>query len=177
MDSSLKEVSPAGNEVRGHGIGFNSALARLLREGPLRDTFRNDPDGVLAGMSLASPRDREALRALRYEDLEVQADILLRKRFDGVKRIVPRTCEAAGWHGFREYARACWPETPEADAAEFCEHAGRPVPVERNRARFSAGSGKIACHWVRRSPRNPAGLHVLLRWGQHIREWFFEMRL
>ena len=163
--------------MRGHGIGFNSALARLLREGLLRDAFRDDPDGVLAGMSLASPRDREALRALRYEDLEVQADILLRKRFDGVKCIVPRTCEAAGWHSFRTYARACWPETPEADAAEFCDHAGRPVPVERNRARFSLSTGKVACHWVRRTSVNQAGVHILLRRGRQVREWFFEMRL
>ena len=156
-------------------MDFNSALARLLREGALRDAFRIDSCGVLTGFAL-TPRDEQALAGLRYEDLEVQADILLRKRFDAVKRLVPQTCEGAGWERFRVYARQCWPETPVADAAAFCEESGCPVPSERNRARFLAGRARGACFWLRRGGGEPSRLQIFLRWGKGWREWNFEVR-
>jgi hypothetical protein len=107
----------------------------------------------------------------------VQADILLRKRFEAVRRFVPRTCEAAGWTGFRAYARLDWPEDAIADAAAFCESVGRPVPEESHRSRFVAGRARWACHWLRRTAEGPAGVQIFLRLGSRWREWVFRMRI
>lgn len=157
-------------------MDFNSALARLLRDGAMRVAFRGDPGGVVEAMRLA-PREAQALAALRFEDLEVQADILLRKRFDAVARLVPRTCETSGWEAFRAYARLSWPESAEADAAGFCQYAGCPVPSESHRASFAAGRGWFACYWLSRGPAGPAGLQLFLRIGSRWREWVFRVRL
>jgi hypothetical protein len=128
-------------------LDFTGAFARLLRDGALRDQFAAGPRAAAERMNL-SAADQAAVAALDPEDLEFQALVLLRKRFDSVRRLVPRTCTAAGtdaWLIFREYARKCWPcATPLAihDAANLCrrlreKNGASPCRSEQNRLDFA----------------------------------------
>src|SRR6266404_7131046 len=84
---------------------------RLLRDGPLRDAYARDP--LRTAECLGVPmEDRPELIALRPEDLEFQAEVLLRKRFEAISRLVPQTIAnagARGWLLFSAYAREIWP--------------------------------------------------------------------
>lgn len=158
-------------------IDFTTALGRLLQDGRLRDIFATDPDAALAGLKL-SDADRAALRALDSAGLEIQADILLRKRFDLVARRCPQTCVNA-WLEFRAYGREHWPEGEMSDTLGFCKHLGanRVFPCEWNRLRFAAGKSLLALHWTRSAPSSAPGLQVLIRFGSRWREIFFSFRL
>ncbi len=160
-------------------MDFNTALARLLRDGKLRDAFRADPRKALAEMALEDV-DRRALEGLDFAGLEVQADILLHKRFDLVKRWMPGTCEKAGRPAFRVFARNQWPEDGLRDARQFCGYlafSGQLEPAENNRVRFLAGASRFSLHGVARSSSSPAGVQVFWRWRGRWREWFFAFRL
>lgn len=160
-------------------MDFNTALARLLVDGKLRDAFAADPAGVLANMPFAEG-GRKALATLQFADLEVQADILLRKRFDLVKRWMPRTCDEAGWSAFRTSVRNHLPSDELLDSCRFCEFLAlspRLDARERNRVRFVAGTACFSLHWVRRSAVSPAGLQVFFRWRGRWREVIFAFRL
>ena len=106
-------------------IDFATALARLLRDGSLRDAFAADSIQWTRELDV-SDEDFQALVSLSLAELEVQANVLLRKRFDEVRRLLPVTCSRIGkvaWSCFKEYARRHWPQqVPMAlsDAQAFC---------------------------------------------------------
>ncbi|KAB2644307.1 MAG: hypothetical protein DVB27_12325 [Verrucomicrobia bacterium] len=163
-------------------IDFISALGQLLSDGALRDALAADPGAVAARLNLRES-DRAALVQLVPADLEFQADILLRKRFGLVRRIIPETCRSLGaeaWPLFRAYARhhAVARESSGArDAHDFCLdlHQHRPAGLcqaERNRLHFAFSQSRFALHLIRRRPapwQCPRALQFFLRLGR--RRW------
>lgn len=130
-------------------------LARLLRDGELRDKFRRAPTTALASFAL-SEEDQQALLALSPEDLEFQSRILRRKRFDLVRQLIPKTCshlDEQGWLPFADYSRYQWPKGHEQDAVAFLAYLTNlsllpKEPAERNLLRFLSGSSKLALYLV-----------------------------
>jgi hypothetical protein len=140
-------------------IDFITALGRLLRDGLLRDAFHADPRAVAAQMDLRES-DRDAFVRLNPEDLEFQAGVLIRKRFDTVQKFTPETfrrlgCEA--WPRFSKYARSYWPAEKDSitkDAYEFCRnllhgHQEFLCEAEWNRFQFIFGRRRFAVFCVR----------------------------
>ena len=167
-----------------HKIDFITAFGRLLRDGSLRDAYAKDPFSTADSLGVAI-EERPAWLALNQDDLEFQAEVLLRKRFEAVSRLIPQTVANAGaraWPLFAEYARKIWPDAdpPEVDDANrFCIRLDSMpdsfVPAdERNRVRFAAGNASFAVHFVPnasvRNRRRPC-LQIFLRTtGQAWRE-------
>jgi hypothetical protein len=155
---------------------FITAFGRLLRKGSLREAYAREPEKVADQLEIAVAH-RAAFLALDPEDLEFQAEVLLRKRFDLVTRILPETCAQAGvqaWPWFNEFARDEWPahtDTPVVDALKFCAHliskcGSSPVDREFNRIRFVASKTVFAFHLLRRvclHGRRRSCLQVLIR--------------
>ncbi|MCX6954737.1 MAG: hypothetical protein NTV51_21485 [Verrucomicrobia bacterium] len=142
----------------------------------MRDAFAVHAEAVAAEMNVRTG-DRDSFLQLIPADLEFQATILLRKRFELVKRALPRTCRDLGeqaWPEFQRYARACWPSGARViaqDALGFCAHLhparnGVVCPLERQRARFVSESNRFAIRYVR-TPRMTGtvrgALHVFVR--------------
>src|SRR4051812_929882 len=73
-------------------IDFSTALGRLLRDAALREQFARDP-ALVAALLQVRDGERAEFAALSPEEIEVQATILLRKRFDAVRRLIPVTME------------------------------------------------------------------------------------
>jgi hypothetical protein len=141
---------------------FITALGRLLRDGALRDALAANPDAVAAQLNLR-PGDAAALAQLVPADLEFQARVLLGKRCDLVRRIIPESCRRLGgetWPVFHAYARTNWPtREPSAahDAHGFCRHLQQHQPdslcrAELNRLRFALSQKRFALHFIRRRP-------------------------
>jgi hypothetical protein len=134
-----------------HTIDFTTALARLLRDGAWRDSFRENPSETADALHVRVA-DRAAFVSLSPNELEAQADTLLRKRIDQVKQFAPELCAGLGerlWPQFREYARRHWPEKASDDALRFCEKISATDPrvvskAEINRLRFTA-SNRCIC--------------------------------
>src|SRR5687767_8469200 len=92
-------------------IDFVTALGRVLCNGGLRDAFATDLVAVVWQIGLRES-DRQAFLQLWPADLEFQANILLRKRFDVIRRTLPRTCRNLGrdaWLEFQPFARPSRP--------------------------------------------------------------------
>jgi len=157
-------------------IDFITAFGRLLRDASLRHAYASDPLGTAENIGLPI-ESRSAWLALDPTDLEFQAEVLLRKRFEAVSQLIPQTIANAGaraWPLFAEYARHVWPggEPVELDDARgFCSHLeslqnGFIQTEERNRVRFAAGNSRVAFHQVAdafiRHRRRPC-LQVFLR--------------
>lgn len=139
-------------------VDFITALGRLLHDGKLRDEFTSDPVATALRLGLRES-DRTAFLQLSPDDLEFQARVLLRKRFDLIRRILPRTCAQLGpqgWSEFLHYGRTATLGTTKPiaeDAVGFCRYLkqAKPetiCPVERNRARFVLNSSKFTCQVV-----------------------------
>lgn len=157
-------------------IDFITAFSRLLRDASLREAYARGPEKVAEQLEVGSAY-RTAFLGLDREELEFQAEVLLRKRFDAVTRFLPETCARAGaqaWPWFNEFARNWWPahtETPVVDALKFCAHLvskGSPSLVDRevNRARFVASKTVLALHISRGAcvhGRRRSCLQVLFR--------------
>lgn len=137
---------------------FTTVFGRLLRDGALRDVYAHEPQRTLDVFDLDAS-DRAALLAVAPDDLEFQAEVLLRKRFESVSRLIPQTIANAGahaWPWFAKYARSRWPTTENPaldDTRAFCSClAGKIPPVlstaEQNRVRFAAGIARLAIHFV-----------------------------
>ncbi len=169
-------------------IDFVTALGRLLQSGPLRDAFAADPAEVARQIGLNESEQGAWLR-LAPAELEAQAVVLLKKRFDLVRRGLPRTCQALGgegkeaWKMFRTYARDYWPDqkNPVADDARgFCETLRRTRPdalcrIEYHRVRFLCDGSRWSVRWLTAVPfRNGfrPGVQIFLR-GRSARwhEW------
>lgn len=127
-------------------IDFITVLGRVLRDGKLRDEFARDAATFVQQSGLRA-EDHVSFLQLDPVELEQQARVLLRKRFDLVRRFSPETCRALGneaWTEFECYGRSSAPtgKHPAAeDAASFAEHlrTTRPGVVRMSefvRARF-----------------------------------------
>ena len=142
-----------------HAIDFTTALARLLRDGAQRDSFRANAIGAADQLNVRA-EDRAAFITLSPAELDAQADVLLRKRLDHVKRLAPALCAKCAdrlWPRFREYARHQWPESATGDALHFCEHvllsdSGIASRTELNRLRFLASTARLRVSIVRDLP-------------------------
>ena len=164
-------------------IDFITALGRVLRDGVLRDAFVSDPLALARRIGLREC-DQPLFLQLDPVDLEFQARVLLRKRFDSVRPALPRTCGQLGAQArseFHGYARLRWPapenQVPE-DVFGFCQHLhrsrpGSVCPLGWNRARFACGRRRFAVHWVKAMPfRGRPGVQLLLRFRSGQRhEW------
>lgn len=139
-------------------IDFITALGRLLRDGDLRDAFAANPPAVAAQINLRRA-DWPAFLQLVPADLEFQARILLRKRFELLQPLLPETARRLGehfWPLFLEYARTNWPDGPRAalqDAGKFCAQLKRqPASLvstsEWNRLRFALSERHLAVHFL-----------------------------
>ena|SRR5581483_5390669 len=161
-----------------------TALGRLLLDGRLRDAFTAHPLGVAEQLGVRSV-DRPCLLAISIPDLEVQAEVLVRKRFDAIKRLLPVTLsrlEANGWSSFFRYARVQWPEAAEReiqDATEFCHYCARENPAvicrsELNRLNFALGKKRFAVHFARDLQirnRKRRGLQIFVRSRRSSSQW------
>jgi len=156
-----------------HAIDFTTALARLLRDGAQRDSFRTSAIRAADQLNVRA-EDRAAFITLSPAELDAQADVLLRKRLDHVKRLAPALCARfAGhlWPRFRDYARQQWPDDANGDALHFCEHvlrsdAGIVSRTELNRLRFLASTARLRINAVRDlpiAPRRRSGIQILRR--------------
>jgi hypothetical protein len=164
------------------GIDFITALGRLLKDGALRDAFAVDATAVARQMNLAAG-ELAAFVQLMPAELETQAVVLLRKRFDLVRRGLPRTCRALGreaWAIFQGYARTSWPKLERAaadDARGFCEAllCLRPEAlcrVEYHRVRFLCSDRRWEVRLLDAVPFRRGfrpGLHIFLRRG--VNRW------
>ncbi|MDB6108675.1 MAG: hypothetical protein JWR69_425 [Pedosphaera sp.] len=140
-------------------IDLITALGRLLRDGALRDAFAADPSAMVNRLAVRMA-DRAALTTIPFADLELQAKVLLRKRFDILPRFIPATLTQLGteaWARFQEYGRNLWPEGQHheiLDAQGFCHYCSRTIPQaicqsELNRLSFALGNHRLALHYVR----------------------------
>jgi hypothetical protein len=156
-------------------IDFITAFGRLLRDGALRDEFAREPE-VMARRLNVRESDRESFIHLNPEDLELQARVLLGKRLDIVRRVIPETCrqlQPGERPAFFEYARRRWPEEGEPtgrDAHEFCRHLRRTNPgvvnlTEWHRLEFAFSPRRFAIHWIGTSSNDQRGMiQFFVRW-------------
>jgi hypothetical protein len=172
-------------------IDFITALGRLLRDGTLRDAFAASPEAVATQINLRQS-DCPAFLQLVPEDLEFQARILLRKRLEQVRPLLPETVWRLGehcWPQFLAYALTNWPDDSRAalqDAFQFCQCLRQPhpqwvCPSEWNRLRFAL-SGKHLSFQVlgRQSIRGKwrPQLQIFFRGRTpRWREWVFHLGL
>jgi hypothetical protein len=171
-------------------IDFITALGRLLHNGSLRDAFAHNAGAFMREIDLRES-DRAAFVRLAPADLEFQARVLLRKRFDHVQAALPQTCRALGgraWPEFQRHGRSSAPTGPNAamrEARDFATHLARSgCPAlhraELNRVRFACEARRLAVYFVMMIPsaptaqgRRPALQVLLRRRGQPWCEWSF----
>ena len=153
-----------------------TALGRLLRDGRLRDAYATEPRGTLGELGVVEA-ERHALLSLDPASLEFQAQILLRKRFETISRLVPLTLAnlgERGWPLFAEYARSRWPggKTPALeDVDQFTRRLRETNPQalsmsEQNRLRFALSRASLSVCFALDLPfrgRRRAGLQVFVR--------------
>ena len=172
-------------------IDFITVFGRLLRDGAMRDVFAANPRAVAAQLNLRES-DCAALTQLIPADLEFQAGVLIRKRLDIVRRIIPETCRLLGaetWPLFHTYARTNWPPGEQSaahDAQGFCHHLQEHQPdllceAELNRLRFAFSQDRFALYLIRRKQahnQTKSALQLFLRFNrQRWRETTFYLKL
>ncbi len=168
-----------------HTIDFTTALARLLRDGARRDSFRANATNTAEEFNLCT-EDRAAFLTLSPSELDAQADVLLRKRLEHVKRLAPHLCTNLGdtlWQRFREYAHNQWHEHKTRDALLFCQHVARKdfellSRTELNRLQFLTSGSTICVHFVRDlnfGSRSRSGIQILRRdrKGKFSEAWLY----
>lgn len=172
-------------------IDLVTAMGRLLSDGDLRRAFSADPEAVANQFCIQS-HDRAAFLGLVPHELEFQAEILLRKRFGEIQRLLPQTLvqlDEEAWQLFRKFGHGKWPKTspqPIHHAHAFCEYLAREklasvCALESNRLRFVLGRRRVAMHFIGsaaiRGKRRRA-LQLLARDAQgRLREFLFHFGL
>jgi hypothetical protein len=167
-------MNSPGCAASSSGIDFQTALARLLRDGALRDLFARDRPAALAALGVQR-EDEAVIEQLDADDMECQARVLLRKRFGALRGLVPitlRRLDERAWPMFAAFARTRWEPTAAHDAVAFCRHlaetsAGEIFARELNRAEFIASERWFAIRVLSRE----CALQVLVRFSSHTREW------
>ena len=161
-------------------IDLITALGRLLRDGNLRDAFAASPQAVAGRINLGR-HDWPAFLQLVPEDLEFQARILLRKRLELVRQLLPETVRRLGENfrpHFLEYARVNWPDEPRAalhDAFQFCGRIKPPQLVSKsewNRLRFALSEKHLAVHCLlRETLRGKTRLRLQVFFRGRSKQW------
>lgn len=166
------------------GIDFTTALGRLLVDASLREAFALDPLAVAEKLEVRA-MDRTALAQLSPIELEVQARVLIGKRLDAVRALLPETCAHLGealWERFCAYTRVgatLHASGPLEDTHGFAKYLLRGEPgalctAEINRVRFAFERRRLRAHLVRARARGSSRrvLQVLIRTGEDAwREW------
>lgn len=128
-----------------------TGLARLLSDSALRRGFARDRGALATELRIRSS-DRPVFLQLSLEDLEFQAGILLRKRFEPIQTLIPLTLSSLpenGWPLFRKYAsvagrKDCSPQ----DAFDFLlflkENGAAVNSSERSRIELLRSSKRFA---------------------------------
>ena len=157
----------------------------------MRDSLAANPCALAAQLNLREG-DCAALAQLIPADLEFQALVLIGKRLDLVRHIIPETCRLLGaetWPVFHVYARTHWPPGEPCavhDAHGFCCYIQHHQPdflcvAELNRLRFALSNEPFVLHFIRRKrTRNQTepALQVLWRFDrQRWRETTFYFKL
>jgi hypothetical protein len=144
-------------------LDFQSALTRLLSDSPLRTRFREAPFAVATEL-VGDTALVSTLCALDSDQLDRQAETLLRKRQAHVAEIIPRTWKQSGGTAaalFREFAeQSPWPSGHRRhfqDAAGFCEFLKSstlilPVAAEYHWAAFVADNRRLAVRFDLKLP-------------------------
>lgn len=121
------------------------AMGLLLRDRQWRDRFASDRAGTIKELGIA-PSQSKFFAALKLEQLDAQAESLIRKRRTEVARLIPETWSRLGSEGrcrFHQYAdQSAWPEGHRRhfiDAAQFCEFLRSSAEPEYLRSEH---------HWV-----------------------------
>ena len=124
---------------------FTSALAQLLVNPALCETFVTNPDAAADLLNL-SPAERTLFVTLSATQLKRQAQLLISKRMRAAFEQLPLTVKSLGVDSasyFKEYAQAHWPNTyrrHNEDALHFCQFLCKHGLVynqsEYNRIRF-----------------------------------------
>ena len=160
-------------------IDYTTALARLLSDQNLRAEFKANPDAVTHKLAVRA-EDFAAVAALAPDELEIQARVLLRKRLDAIRPIIPQTCARLGealWPRFESYACRLPLVSSRGelqDALGFCLHMaeidnGAVVQSELHRLRFVQGRRWLAVHFFQDlcMPSGPRpGMQLLIRFGR-----------
>lgn len=138
-------------------IDLTQAIALLLGDGSLRDAFANEPLRVVTELKICES-DREAFLALRPAELEIQADILLRKRLARIRHMLPASCSTMQnlWSEFRRFARSTPSRNPIWDAHAFCDFLSLDNPSitktrEWNRLNFARSKKRLAIYAINNS--------------------------
>ena len=140
-------------------MDFTTALARLLTDPAVRETYKTDRHAVARRLSVRDV-DLDAFVSLDVNGVVEQAAGLLRKRFHEVAQLLPSTISQLGPQArthFFEYAPTRWPTGYRRhleDAELFCRHLTacdiRSVcPVEWNRMRFFMSRRRWSVHLIR----------------------------
>jgi len=162
---------------------FSEALGKLLTSGGLRDDFATDPTHV-ANSLCDDPQVRAQLVALKANELEAQAEVLLRKRFDFIQRTYPdfvTRLQSNAWPWFRDYARNQWHEAandmPGFITFVWAKYPERIDQAEANRLQFALRPGRpVRVHCVNNGIVPPA-LQVLVRLrDREWKEFFLSLR-
>lgn len=164
---------------------FSSALARLLKDAELRRRFRDDPAATVDEL-LSEPSDRAALLEVDPDQLDEQAEGLVRKRFTEVAKLLPRSMASLGasaFSFFSEHAANFWPEGRRRhidDAASFARYLRRrgvsaACEAELNAAIFAGGERLVAVRLSRIivGRRRRRALQILFRHPRPTRQIFF----
>lgn len=160
-----------------------SLLARLLSDGALRQQFIAQRQVFLDSVNL-SAGERQMFEQIDTAQLHTQAELLIKKRFREINKIIPLTLRKLGkgaYGLFSEYAEHHWPDSHrrhEQDAASFCAYLIQSAKTlnqsEWNRMRFVLkrrrwGLGVASDARVR--GRATVVMQLLLRYKNRPREW------
>lgn len=134
-------------------------LALLLHNRSLRDQLRTNPSAFIASQGL-SEEAAQVMTSLDCNQLDRQAEALLRKRRFQVAQIIPQTWHSLGSSAaeqFQNYMeQTTWPETHqkhELDAQHFCEYLQQQkisgyLKSEHNWLNFRLHQHWFQIHWV-----------------------------
>jgi len=162
---------------------FTSALAQLLVNPALRDTFSSSPQAAADLLNL-NGADRSLFVALQADQIERQAQLLITKRMRETFVLLPLTVKALGATAaahFSEYATGYWPEghrRHSLDALNFGEFLrSRQLPLnksEYNRVRFGNKHRGVRVCFVKDALINGERRHamqILYRFNSYQGEW------
>ena len=132
---------------------FVSALAQLLVNPALRDTFSSNPQ-TAADLINITGADRQMFVSLPVAQIERQARLLITKRMREAFVMLPLTVKALGSSAaayFSEYAAEYWPDTYRRhamDALSFCNFL-RSRKLACNQSEYNRVRFKNETKWFR----------------------------
>jgi hypothetical protein len=162
---------------------FTSALAQLLVNPALRNTFSSNPR-TAADLLNVVDSDRSMFVSLCVAQIERQAGLLITKRMRETFLLLPLTAKVLGSKAaayFSEYAVEYWPDTHRrhaTDALNFCQYLRRRrLPFnqsEYNRVRFNNARQRFRVCFVKDAlidGKRHYAFQVLYRLSRYQGEW------